>query len=101
MAQREETVLTCSRTWWGLRESDRPRWKQQRTTCNVALPSFDQVVYRHAEVIEGEEVVTLRPEEQGTQTLFVKASKNPMGNMGTAHDGGGLVVLCQALFQST
>ena len=43
----------------------------------LVLPSFDNEVYKHAEVIEGEEVMTLRPEEQGTQTLFVNTSLIP------------------------
>ena len=32
----------------------------------VALPSFDKEVYRRKEVFDGEEVMTLRPEERGT-----------------------------------
>ena len=50
------------------------QFKEER---KVALPSYDEEVYKHAEVTEGEEVSTLRAEEQGTQTLFVNTSKIP------------------------
>ena len=37
----------------------------------VVLPSFDKEVYKQAEINEGEEVTTLRLEEQGSHKLFV------------------------------
>ena len=36
----------------------------------VALPSFNKEVHRDADVIEGEEVMTLRTDVQGMPTLF-------------------------------
>ena len=39
----------------------------------------------------GEEVVTFRPEEQGTQTLLLNMSTFPSERGETAPDGGGLV----------
>ena len=43
------------------------------------LPSFNKEV---ATVVKGEEVMALRPEEQGTQQLFVNTSKIPKGEWG-------------------
>ena len=50
------------------------QFKEEHETL---LPSF-KTLRQDAEVI-GEEVLTLRPEEQGTQTLFVNTMKIPKG----------------------
>ena len=48
----------------------------------VVFSKFNKEVFEHAEVIEGEEVMTLRPEEQRTQKLFVHTSKIPKEKSG-------------------
>ena len=50
---------------------------QFKDVDQMVLPSFNTEVCTEAVVIEGEEVMTVRAEEQGTQTLFVNASKVP------------------------
>ena len=63
---------------WIVREHTLP-WvslAQFKEVHKVVLPSFDREVYNHADIFEGEEVMTLRPEEEDW------------------------AVLCQALFQS-
>ena len=64
---------------WIMRESRSPwvRWHSSKKYTKVVLSSFDKEVYKDAEVIEGEEVMTPRPKEQGRQTLFVHTSKIP------------------------
>ena len=52
----------------------------------VVVPKFSGE-YKHAVVIEGEEVLTLRPQERGTHKLFVTTDKIPEGKMETAIDG--------------
>ena len=47
---------------------------QFKKVHKVVLPSFDTEVYKHVDVTEGEEVMTRRPEEEGTQALFVNTS---------------------------
>ena len=66
---------------------------QFQEVLEVALQSFNKEVYKDAEVIEGEEVMTPRLEEKGTQKPFINTSGPPL----MEEDG---VVLCQALFQS-
>ena len=48
----------------------------------VVLPSVDKEVHKGAEVIEGEEVMTLRPEEQGTQKTLLAFVEDPEGKHG-------------------
>ena len=60
----------------------------------AVLPSSDKEVYKHAEVM------TLRPEEQGTRKLFVNPSKIPKGKRRSHLMEEDWAVLCQALFQS-
>ena len=50
------------------------------------LPRFNKEVCKEAVVIEGDEVVSLRPEEQGTPQLLVKTSKIPKANMETMEE---------------
>ena len=45
---------------------------------DVVVPKFSRE-YKHALVSEEEEVLTLRPEERGTQTFFVTTDKTPEG----------------------
>ena len=52
----------------------------------VVLPSFNTEVYGDA-MVEGEEVMTLRLQEQETQTLFVNTSKNSPRKVETTLDG--------------
>ena len=54
------------------------------------VPKFNGAIYESAFVAEGEEVLTRRPEEQGSQKLFEGYVKDPEGKMGTSFDGGGL-----------
>ena len=54
------------------------------------LPSFSNDVCKEAVVIEGDEVMTLRPEEEGTPKRFVNTWKIPKGEVATTPDGGGL-----------
>ena len=70
---------------------------QFKEVHKVALPSFDKEVYTHTEVIENEEVMTLRPEEQWTQKLFVNTLKIFGDNWGPPLMEEDWVVLCQAL----
>ena len=42
---------------------------QSKEVHQIVLPNFNKGAHKHAEVIEGEEVMTLRPEEQGTQNI--------------------------------
>ena len=44
----------------------------------IVLPSFNKLLQKEAVVTEGEEVMFLRPEERGTQQLFVNTSKIPI-----------------------
>ena len=52
----------------------------------MVLSEFDK---DHAEscVFEGEEVLTFRPEERGTQKLLVNTDKIPIDKCETAFDG--------------
>ena len=60
-----------------------PRFKEVH---KVVLPFLNKEVYEHAEVTEGEEVVNLRLEEQGTH--FVNTSKTPPRKIEIAFDRG-------------
>ena len=70
-----------------------------REVHDIVLPEFDKE-YPEACVIEGEEVLTLRPEERGTQKLFVNTKQIPRGIWGPPLMEEDWVVLCQALYQS-
>ena len=41
----------------------------------IVLQSFNKAMYKDVVVIQGEEVLTPRPNEQGSQKLFVDTSK--------------------------
>ena len=77
------------------------RWSlaQFKEVHHIVLPSFSQEEHKNTAVIEGEEVMTLRPEEQGTQKLSENTSKIP-SKMGSPLMDEDLVVLCQAPYQS-
>ena len=55
---------------------------------------------KDAMVIEGEEVLTLRPEERGTQHMFVSTDEFPKGKWKPPLMDEDWVVLCRALCQS-
>ena len=59
-----------------------------------------EIVLPEACVIEGVEVLTLRPEERGTQKLFVNTDKIPKEKWEPPLTDEGGVVLCQALYPS-
>ena len=60
---------------------------QFKEVHKVALPSFVKDLYKHTKVVDNEEVMTLRPEEQGTQNLLVKTSKIPKEKWQATRDG--------------
>ena len=43
----------------------------------IVPPNFNMAMYKDAEVVEAEEVLALRPEEHGSQKLFVHTSRIP------------------------
>ena len=55
----------------------------------IVPPSFNKGIYANACVVEGEEVLTLRPEE-GVAKAFRGHIKSPERDRGAAVDGGGL-----------
>ena len=63
----------------------------------IVFPEFD-TEYAEACVIEGEEVLTLRPEERGTQKLFVNPNKRPEEKWAPLLMDEDWVVLYQALY---
>ena len=65
---------------------------------SVTKGELAQFKEAHKSCVVKLEVMTPLSEEQGRQTLFVHASKI-LRTLGTAVDGGGLVVLCQDLLQ--
>ena len=48
----------------------------------IGRPNCKKAIYAEAKVFEGAEVLTLRPEEQGSQMLFVATSKIPSDGAG-------------------
>ena len=44
---------------------------------DIVPPNFNEAVHEDAEVAEREQVLTLRPAEQGSQKLSVDTSRNP------------------------
>ena len=49
----------------------------KKKVYKVVLHSLNKKCAKDAEAIEGEEVMTLRPEQQGTKQFFVNTSKIP------------------------
>ena len=72
---------------------------QQKDVHEVVWPKFSKE-FAEAMVSEGEEVLTLRPEDRGTQKLFVDTDQIPEEKRPPLMDED-WVVLCQALFQSS
>ena len=66
----------------------------------IVLPSFNKELHKEAIVVEGEGVMTLRSEEQGTHKLFGNPSKVRKTHGGHPVLEEDWVMLCQALFQS-
>ena len=68
--------------------------------ASVAMGEMAQLkeVYKHAEVIDVEEVMTLRPDEQGTAKLMVNTPKIPKGKWEPSLMEEDWALLCQALF---
>ena len=72
----------------------------ERTEVHEAvLPKFSEE-YKDAMVIEGDEVLIVRPEERGTQNILVNTDKIPRGKWRPLSMFEDWVVLCQALYQS-
>ena len=66
----------------------------------IVLPKFDKE-YTEACVIEGEDLLTVRPEERGgTHNLFVNKDNLTTRKCGPQLVEEGSVVLCQSFFQS-
>ena len=70
-------------------------WVSSGTIKKCTKWSYKKIsaVYKHAVVIEGEEVLTLLPQERGTQKFFVTTYKIPEGKWED------WVALCQSLYQ--
>ena len=64
------------------------------------LASADLASDGSASVVEGEDVLTLHPEERGSQKLFVDTSRIPKEKWGPPLMQEDWVALCQALYQS-
>ena len=64
----------------------------------MVVPKFSEVC-KHAVVIEGEEVLTLRPQERGTQKFFVTTDKIPDGKWRPPLMDEDWVALCESLYQ--
>ena len=53
-------------------------WMSWRSSCKDLLcRNFNKGIYAHTYVVEGEVVLTLRPEEQRSQKAFVDTSRTP------------------------
>ena len=65
----------------------------------VVKPTFSEE-HKDAMVTEGEEVLTLRPEERGTQKMFVNTDKISEGKCGPLLMDDDWVVLCRTLRHS-
>ena len=63
-------------------------------------PNFNKAIYKDAEVVGGEEILTIRPEEQMFAKTLCGYVKDPERCMETVSDGGGRAVLCEAPNQS-
>ena len=70
-------------------------WVSSGTIKKCTKLSYKKIsaAYKHAVVIEGEEVLTLLPQERGTQKFFVTTYKIPEGKWED------WVALCQSLYQ--
>ena len=60
----------------------------------VVFPNFEKAAHPHVSVIEGDEVLTLRREEQGAQKLFVDTSNTDGRRLGCAMSGLVLALVC-------
>ena len=60
--------------------------RQYKEVDEVVLPKYSDE-YKDAKVMEGEEVLTLRPEERGTQKTVCKHRQDSQRKMGAAVDG--------------
>ena len=82
------------------------RTMEELATCKsfgpIVLPDLDKDTYRRACVIEGDEVLTFRREDQETQKLFVDTSKIPAATWSIrCWKKTDWVVLCHAMYDTT